>query len=77
MKIFRWSPRFTRGIESTCAPFLVEFPYLRAHLQSPGALQSIAGMVGKFLCSDRDATEFTRRGIIGVCVEVDLSQSLP
>ena len=77
MQVFRWSPRFTPGVESTCAPIWVEFPYLRAHLQSPRALQSLAGMVGKFLYADRDAEEFTRPGVTRVCVEVDFSKPIP
>ena len=52
-------------------------PCLRAHLQSPRALQSLAGMVGKFLCADKDAMEFTRPGVTRVYVEVDFSKPLP
>ena len=59
MRVFRWSPRFTPGIESTCAPLWVEFPQLRAHFHSPAALQSISGLVGKFLCADSNAADFT------------------
>ena len=77
MQVFRWSPRFTPGVESTCAPIWVEFPCLRAHLQSPRALQSLAGMVGKFLCADKDAEEFTRPSVTRVCVEVDFSKPIP
>ena len=77
MQVSRWSPRFTPGVESPCIPVWIELPRLRAHLQSPGALQSIAGMVGKFLCADGNVAQFTRPGTTRVCVEVDLSKPIP
>ena len=65
IRIFKWSPRFSSGFETTCAPVWVEFPCLRTHFHSPRALQSIASMIGKFLCADKDASEFTRQGLQG------------
>ena len=77
MHVSRWSPRFTPGVESTCIPVWIEFPRLRAHLQSPGALQSIVGVIGKFLCVDNNVAQFTRLGTTRVCVEIDLSKPIP
>ena len=34
-------------------------------------------MVGKFLYAYKDASEFTRPGVTRVCVEVDLTKTLP
>ena len=64
-------------MESTCIPVWIELPRLQAHLQSPGALQSIAGMVGKFLCADSNVAQFNRPGTTRVCIEVDLTKPLP
>ena len=77
MQVSCWSPWFTPSVESSCVPIWIELPRLRAHLQSLGALQSIAGMIGKFLCADSNVAQFTRPGITRVCVEVDLSKPIP
>ena len=74
MRIFRWSPNFTPGSESTSTSVWVGLPGLRAHLQDPGAVQSIAGLLGKFLCMHNDVTKFTRPGYTYICVEMDLSK---
>ena len=65
---YRWSPRFSPGVESTCILVWIELPRLRAHLQSLGALHSIVGMVGKFLCADSNVAQFTRLGTSRVCI---------
>ena len=76
MRVLRWSPNFTPGTESTCAPVWVGLPTLRAHLQDPGAIQSIAGLLGKFLCMHKDVATFTRLGYTYLCVEIDLAKPL-
>ena len=76
MRVFRWSPNFSLGSESSCAPVWVGLPTLRAHLHDPGAIQSIAGLLGKFLCMHKDVTNFTRPGYAYVCVEMDLAKPI-
>ena len=76
MRVFRWSPNFTPGTESTCAPVWVGMPTLRAHLQDPGAIQSIARLLGKYLCMHSDVSRFTRPGYTYICVEMGLSKTL-
>ena len=74
MRIFRWSPKFSPGSESSCAPVWVGLPALKAHLQNPGAIQSITGLLGKYLCAHSDVYQFTRPGYTCICVEMDLSK---
>jgi hypothetical protein len=76
MMVARWSPSFHPGNHSPCIPVWVGFPLLRAHLQSPSAIKSIASTVGKVLKIHDNVKEFTRPGFASVCIEVDFSKPL-
>jgi hypothetical protein len=76
MMVTHRSPSFKPTAHSPCLPVWLGFPQLRAHLQTPEALRSIAGTVGKVLKLHDNVHDFTRPGFAQVCVEVDFSKEL-
>jgi hypothetical protein len=76
MRVSRWSPSFKPEAHSPCLPVWVGFPMLRAHLQTPTALQSIAFALGKVLKLHDNVINFTRPGMAMVCVEIDFSKEI-
>ena len=66
----------SRGRSQATIPLWIGFLGLLAHLFTPTALQSLAAMVGTFICLDPGVVVFNRPDYARVCVEVDLLERL-
>ncbi|XP_019186523.1 PREDICTED: uncharacterized protein LOC109181225 [Ipomoea nil] len=77
MRIFKWSPDFRLDIESPIVPVWIAFDGLPAHLQDKRAIYSIANLIGTPLKVDSSTLLHNRPSLARVCVELNVSQSLP
>jgi hypothetical protein len=53
------------------------FPKLPLIFQAQSVLEDVGSALGKFLCSHQNVQHFTRPGVPGICVELDLREPLP
>ncbi|KAL0298423.1 UNVERIFIED_CONTAM: hypothetical protein Sradi_6502100 [Sesamum radiatum] len=76
MRIFKWSPTFTPGQESSVVPVWACLPELPAHLFHKNALFTIASMIGTPLQIDDFTFNQSKLSKARICVEIDVTHSL-
>ena len=77
MRMFKWSPEFRSGAESTVAPIWVNFPYLPIHFFSKQNLFSIGRTLGAPLKMDAATAILDRPSVARMCIEMDLLKMFP
>ncbi|KAL0407602.1 UNVERIFIED_CONTAM: hypothetical protein Sradi_1694600 [Sesamum radiatum] len=76
MRIFKWTPTFTPGQETSVVPIWACLPELPAHLFHKTAIFTIASMIGTPLQIDDSTLNQSKLSKARICVEIDLNQPL-
>lgn len=75
-RLFRWSPEFEIGKESSFAPVWVKLFKLPLHYYNEAALQRLGSIVGTVLRVDTNTLDLVHQVYARVCIEIDVSQPL-
>lgn len=77
MRVFKWTLAFNPRIETPLASVWVSLPALSHFLFAKSSLFAIAQCIGNILMFVKVTTEFIRPSRARICIEMDVSKSLP